>query len=201
MPKSCGPFLMFNPVTRVCDWPPIVMAVRPECNPFMRNLVKSKSATSLYKSKSRPKRPIFNKPIKRTTTTTTTTTTTAVPKLLFTRIRTSTNDLVSSISEKKKKEHRESNKNRNNDVIFIKPILDLFSGKNQSDKRKKIEEEKKQKLSNSSRENGDSSSNEASRENTQRKRKAILGLNGLFNLSSLKVFTKNKFSQLSKSIP
>ena len=29
--KNCGPFLMFHPVTKVCDWPSIVQNIRPMC--------------------------------------------------------------------------------------------------------------------------------------------------------------------------
>ena len=31
--KHCGPFLMFNPVTKVCDWPHTVKYIRPMCDP------------------------------------------------------------------------------------------------------------------------------------------------------------------------
>ena len=31
--KHCGPFLMFNPVTKVCDWPHSVKYIRPMCDP------------------------------------------------------------------------------------------------------------------------------------------------------------------------
>ena len=32
--KHCGPFLMFNPVTKVCDWPSVVKYIRPMCDPY-----------------------------------------------------------------------------------------------------------------------------------------------------------------------
>ena len=31
--KHCGPFLMFNPVTKVCDWPHTVKYISPMCDP------------------------------------------------------------------------------------------------------------------------------------------------------------------------
>lgn len=29
--KTCGPYMMYNHETQVCDWPATVIALRPEC--------------------------------------------------------------------------------------------------------------------------------------------------------------------------
>ena len=29
--KTCGPTMMYNPISQVCDWPGIVFSIRPEC--------------------------------------------------------------------------------------------------------------------------------------------------------------------------
>ena len=194
MPKSCGPFLMFNPVTKVCDWPPLVVAIRPQCNLFTDFMHTFKSVTSTAKKPKRPLEPV-------TTSTTTTTTTTTVPK----SVQNSTNTKKSSTLSKNK-------------VIFIKPMLDLFSRLGSLGKKSKVKQRKNKKknkndltldkkeqhrsINSKGKENElDDNISPDSCDSKTRKHKSILGLNGLFDLSSLKVFTKNTFDQLSNHIP
>ena len=63
--KSCGPFLMFHPITKVCDWPSIVQNIRPMCD----SLRPEKPMTTLNKIEQVPdikpdipKVPLFTKP-------------------------------------------------------------------------------------------------------------------------------------------
>lgn len=51
--KSCGPHMMYNPRTQVCDWPASVMSVRPECEVLEITKVKAKKG----KKKQKPKKP------------------------------------------------------------------------------------------------------------------------------------------------
>lgn len=50
--KSCGPHMMYNPSTQVCDWPASVMNVRPECEVLEITKVMIKK-----KGKKKPKKP------------------------------------------------------------------------------------------------------------------------------------------------
>jgi len=73
--KYCGPYLMFNPVTKVCDWPTIVISIRPMCadpghvsnNPFFD------SHNMILKRKKIVEKRSTTTPITTTVTTTTTT--------------------------------------------------------------------------------------------------------------------------------
>lgn len=35
--QTCGPDMLFNPVTLVCDWPAQVISIKPECDPSYEN--------------------------------------------------------------------------------------------------------------------------------------------------------------------
>lgn len=57
--KTCGPYLLFNPKDKVCDWPSSVFYYRPECK---------KPAAKQHKKKKKKKKPdriIFIKPVER----------------------------------------------------------------------------------------------------------------------------------------
>jgi len=173
--KNCGPFLMFNPVTKVCDWPGVVKYIRPMCDPNHKppkkrkteltrvdlikptlNELATKTSTTKTVGKLLHARTTTKSTTMTTTTTTTTTSTTTtkivprtefVGKLLHARTTTTT-------TTKRPK------------IFFIKPIT----------LRKRPPKDINLK---------------------NRNTKSLIGYNGLFDLNSLKVFTKDNVTSLS----
>lgn len=158
--KHCGPFLMFNPVTKVCDWPHTVKYIRPMCDPSyvkppsneLKRVDLIKPTVNELASKNSTTKTIGKLLHARTTTksTTTTTTTTLIPT---TRRR-------KTISTSKPKRPK---------IFFIKPI---------TIQRKRLASAKDMNLK-------------------DRNTKSLIGYNGLFDLNSLKVFTKGNMTSLS----
>lgn len=139
---------MFNPVTKVCDWPLIVMHLRPMCDPRY-----SATTPAILK-----KVDFVTKEHKSTTTATTTmstTTTTTTPK----RVSSSTNPKI----------------------IYILPV---------NGGKKKAKPAKKLPLK--SNEVGDMETDDE-----LRRKKSVLSSNGLFDILSLKVFTRDNVTRLS----
>jgi len=172
--KDCGPFLMFNPVTKVCDWPSIVKYIRPMCDPNhkppkveLKREIKptvNELATKKSTTKNVGKLLHARTTAKSTTTTSTTTTMTTLTTTTLTTFTTRSRSVAKTTSLGKLLHARTTT--RKPQIFFIKPIK----------LRKRPSKDINLK---------------------DRNTKSLIGYNGLFDLNSLKVFTKANVTSLS----
>lgn len=217
--KSCGPYLMFNPVTKVCDWPSIVKSVRPVCaksktkkhtksQPSIVKKIEKRSTTipttlattTTTRSTTTTTRRTTTTTIRTTTTTKRTTTTTKRTSTATTPPTTASKTVVKGVNRLTEpwfskqttvittttKVPKWSFPKNSSKITFIKPVTIKNASYTPFKKRKpKPKRKVKKKPMNSK--------NEIIRGN----QKSVFGYNSFFDISSLKVFTRDNVTSIT----
>ena len=196
---------MFNPVTKVCDWPTIVISIRPMCadpghvgnNPFFD------SHNMILKHNKIVEKRSTTTPI--TTTTTTTTTTRRTPttsSTTTTRGTTSTTRRPSTVAVKgfhlfKTTKVPKKSFPKNSKITFIKPVtitnalFKPYKPNNVKNSKKRKVKRKPMKL------NEEKFDDQSGDDELKRGDKSVFGYNSFFDISSLKLFTNKNVTSLT----